>query len=174
MSGVDADILKDAKHPLNVILSTGLKKASDIDAAEYGIFFASAGFASVYDYPTARGLQAIAENVWDRGGVVAAVCHGGAIFPGVKDKRTGKSIIAGKQVTGFSTEADKLAGVLDKIHADGVMTTEESAVSAEGLYVAPNEPFADFSVTSGRIVTGANPFSAGSAATATIAAFNAL
>ena len=38
-------------------------------------------------------LQAVAENVWERGGVVSSVCHGGAIFPGIKDAQTGKSII---------------------------------------------------------------------------------
>ena len=171
VSGTDADILKDPKHPINVKLASGLKKASDVKADDYGIFFASAGFASVYDYPTAKGLQAIAENVWERGGVIGAVCHGGAIFPGIKDSKTGKSIIAGQKVTGFSTEADKMAGVLDKIHSDGVLTTEESAVSAGGDYIAPKEPFGDFSVTSGRIVTGANPFSAGSASAAVVEAF---
>lgn len=174
ISGTDVDIVNDPKHPINVKLSTGLKKASTVDASEYGIFFASAGFASVYDYPKATHLQAIAENVWERGGVIAAVCHGGAIFPGVKDVGTGKSIIDGQRVTGFSTEADKLAGVLEQIHADGVLTTEESAVSAGGLYVAPPEPFAEFAVTSGRIVTGANPFSASAAAAATVEAFKKL
>ena len=74
-----------------------------------------------------RCPQAVAENVWRRGGVVAAVCHGGAIFTGVKDAETGRSIIADKEVTGFSTEGDRMAGVLDRIHGDGVRTTEESA-----------------------------------------------
>ncbi|MDR6632649.1 putative intracellular protease/amidase [Phyllobacterium sp. 1468] len=174
ISGGDVDIVKDESHPLNKALKGGVKKASSVNAKDYGMFFASAGFASVYDYPSATALQSVAADVWARGGVVAAVCHGGAIFPGVKDASTGKSIIEGKEVTGFSTEADGLAGVLDKIHADGVLTTEESAVSAGGIYKAPPEPFGDFAVTSGRVVTGANPFSAHSTATAAIQAFESL
>ncbi len=174
ISGDDVAIVADAEHPLNKLLSGAVKKASNLISDDYGMFFASAGFASVYDYPTASVLQSVASDVWARGGVVAAVCHGGAIFPGVKDSKTGKSIVDGLELTGFSTEADKLAGVLDKIHEDGVLTTEESAVKAGGLYVAPPAPFDDFSVTSGRLVTGANPFSARSAASAAIAAFDAL
>ena len=99
----------------------------------------------------------MAENVWERGGVVSSVCHGGAIFPGIKDAQTGRSIIAGKEVTGFSTEGDRLVGVLDRIHGDGVKTTEESAGVAGGRDVAPPSPFDAFSITSGRVVTGGNP-----------------
>lgn len=174
ISGEDVAIVSDGEHPLNRLLKGGVKKASMLIPDDYGMFFASAGFASVYDYPTATVLQSIASDVWARGGVVAAVCHGGAIFPGVKDVKNGKSIVDGLQLTGFSTEADKLAGVLDKIHEDGVMTTEESAVKAGGLYLPPPAPFDDFSVTSGRLVTGANPFSAHSTAAAAIAAFAAI
>jgi D-lactate dehydratase len=148
-----------------------MRKAADLNPSDYGLFFASAGFASVYDYPVAKGLQAVAENVWERGGVVSSVCHGGAIFPGIKDAQTGKSIIAGKQVTGFSTEGDRIAGVLDRIHGDGVKTTEESAGIAGARYVAPPTPFEAFSVTSGRVVTGANPASAHITAAAAIEAF---
>ncbi|NKJ38475.1 molecular chaperone Hsp31 [Rhizobium sp. SG570] len=174
ISGDDVAIVGDGEHPINKLLNGGVKKASSLIADDYGMFFASAGFASVYDYPTASVLQSVASDIWARGGVVAAVCHGGAIFPGVKDGKTGKSIVDGLELTGFSTEADKLAGVLDKIHDDGVLTTEESAVKAGGRYVAPPAPFDDFSVTSGRLVTGANPFSARSAAAAAIVAFEAL
>ena len=171
ISGDEVDLVKDPASPLNKLLTNSVKKASDVRGDDYGLFFASAGFATVYDYPNAKALQAVAESVWERGGVIAAVCHGGAIFPGIKDAATGKSIIANKKVTGFSTEADKLAGVLDKIHADGVMTTEESAVSAGANYVAPPSPFAEFAVTDGRVISGANPFSAHATAVAALEAF---
>ncbi|MDA9451266.1 MULTISPECIES: hypothetical protein [unclassified Bradyrhizobium] len=168
----DARVLKSPDHPFGQLLRSGVRKAEQLNADEYGMFFSSAGFASVYDYPTARSLQAIAENVWKRGGVIAAVCHGGAIFTGITDPETGRSVIADKEVTGFSTEGDRLAGVLDRIHGDGVKTTEESAVAAGAKYVAPPEPFGPFMVSSGRIVTGANPASAHITAVAAIDAFD--
>jgi putative intracellular protease/amidase len=170
----DTKILNDKDHPFSVLLKSGVHKAGELKAGDYGMFFASAGFASVYDYPTAHTLQKIAEDVWARGGVVAAVCHGGAILPGVRDAVSGKSIIADKEVTGFSTEGDRIAGVLGKIHEDGVKTTEESAVEAGAHYVAPPEPFGSFSVSSGRVITGANPASAQITVTAAIEAFEKL
>jgi D-lactate dehydratase len=168
----DKSVLTQPEHAFTKLLKNGVRKASDVKASDYGMFFASAGFASVYDYPGAKDLQSVAEDVWSRGGVVAAVCHGGAIFTGIKDPDTGKSIIANKKVTGFSTEGDTMAGVIDQIHGDGVKTTEESAVVAGANYVAPPTPFEAFSVSSGRIVTGANPASAHITVIAAIEAFD--
>jgi putative intracellular protease/amidase len=166
--------LKENDHAFSVLLKSSVRKASELDASNYGMFFASAGFASVYDYPNARTLQKIAEDVWAHGGVVAAVCHGGAIFLGIRDAASGKSIIAGIKVTGFSTEGDRMASVLAKVHEDGVKTTEESAVEAGVEYVAPPEPFGPFSVSSERIITGANPASAHITAANAIEAFENL
>ncbi len=170
----DTKVLSNPDHPLTKLLSHNLRKSTELTTGDYGMFFASAGFASVYDYPDAKGLQAAAADVWQRGGVVAAVCHGGAIFTGVTDAATRKSVIAGKDVTGFSTQGDQMAGVLEKIHADGKKTTEESALLAGGNYVAPPAPFDAFSVSSGRLVTGANPASAHVTVLAAIEAFEKL
>lgn len=54
-------------------------------------------------------------------------CHGGAIFPGVIDPSTGKSIIAGKRVTGFTTKGEEEEGVLDTIKSWKRPTIEASA-----------------------------------------------
>src|ERR1700712_4697552 len=97
----DDKVVNDPNHPFNILLKSGVRKASKLHAGDYGMFFATAGFASVYDYPTARSLQTIAEDVWTRGGILAAVCHGGPIFPDVHDAGSGDSIIAGKEGTGF-------------------------------------------------------------------------
>lgn len=40
---------------------------------QYGIFFASAGHASLIDYPDAKGLQNIASKMNTDGGVISAV-----------------------------------------------------------------------------------------------------
>jgi putative intracellular protease/amidase len=93
LAGDDKAVFEKPKHPFNVRLNSQLRKASDLKKEEYGLFFASAGHAALYYYPSARGLQTVAANVWDRGGVVAAICHGPVILPGVIDAKTGKSII---------------------------------------------------------------------------------
>ena len=40
---------------------------------QYGLFFASAGHASLIDYPDAKGLQSIAAKIYTDGGIVSAV-----------------------------------------------------------------------------------------------------
>src|ERR1700727_1200793 len=60
LAGSDKAAYKNANHPFMVKLNSQLKKASDLKKGEYGVFFASAGHAALYDYPTAKRLQAIA------------------------------------------------------------------------------------------------------------------
>jgi putative intracellular protease/amidase len=123
LAGDDKAVFDNPDHPFNVKLTTQLKKAADLDGEEYGLFFGSAGHAALYDYPTARGLQVAAENVWQRGGIVAAVCHGPVLLPGVIDSKTGKSIIHGKTVTGFTVEGEVVLEVLDKLTASRSSST---------------------------------------------------
>jgi hypothetical protein len=69
-------------------------------------YFLSLSVVRGLDYPTAKDLQAVAADVWDRGVVVGAVCHGPVIMPGIVDSKNGKSIIHGKTVTGFTIEGN--------------------------------------------------------------------
>jgi putative intracellular protease/amidase len=174
LAGDDKAVFENPDHPFNVKLNTELKKASDLDGEEYGLFFGSAGHAALYDYPTAQGLQAAAENVWTRGGIVAAVCHGPVLLPGVIDSKTGKSIIEGKTVTGFTVEGEVVLKVLDKLTADGVALVVDAVTKAGADYSSPMHPFDDYSITGGRLITGANPASARSGAERALKAFDAL
>src|SRR5262249_34209669 len=106
LNGEDKVAFDNPRHPFNVKLNSQLKRAADIRKEDYSVFFASAGHAALYDYPTAKGLQAIATDVWNRGGIVAAVCHGPVIFQGINDAKTAKSIVDGKAVTGFTVEGE--------------------------------------------------------------------
>ncbi|KAI8716625.1 hypothetical protein NCS52_00956700 [Fusarium sp. LHS14.1] len=141
---------------------------------EYGLFFASAGHASLIDYPEASGLQSIASKIYVDGGIVCAVCHGGAIFPNTIDPRTGKSIIAGKKVTGFTTKGEEEEGVLDTIKSWHRPTIEAAAADAGATYISPPGPWDAFTHIDGHIVTGANPASAHVTAEAAVKAFDML
>lgn len=164
LAGDDKAVFENPKHPFNIKLNGQLKKASDLKPQEYGLFFGSAGHAALYDYPTARDLQAVAADVWARGGIVSAVCHGPVLLPGVVDSHTGKSIIEGKTLTGFTIEGEVVLEVWDKLKSDGVAPVVEAVTSARADYSSPMQPFDDYSITAGRLITGANPASARSAA----------
>ena len=102
LSGSEHAILNNPKHPFMVKIKSQLRKASELKKEDYGFFFASTGHAALYDYPTAKGLQAIAADVWERGGIVGTVCHGPAILPGIIDSKSRASSIP-RQVNPSST-----------------------------------------------------------------------
>jgi D-lactate dehydratase len=174
LAGSDKAVFNNPKHPFNVKLNQHLYKASDVKKEEYGLFFASAGHSALYDYPTAKGLQSAASDIWDRGGVVAAVCHGPVLLPGVIDSKTGKSIIEGKTVTGFSIEGEQIFRILEKLKADNVLTVIEAVRKVGADYSSPMGPFDDYSITAGRVATGTNPASARSAAERAVKVFQSI
>ena len=104
-----------------------MPKAADVDATKYGLFYASAGHAALIDYPTATELKRIAAQVWAKGGVVASVCHGPAIFTNLLDIATGKPLIEGKTITGFTTEAENTMGITEELRSWGSNLVEEVA-----------------------------------------------
>ncbi|KAJ9618069.1 plasma membrane heat shock protein, partial [Knufia peltigerae] len=132
------------------------------------------GHAALIDYPHATGLQKIATDVWNRDGVLSAVCHGEAIFPGIIDSTTGKSVIAGKTITGFTTQAEYDMNLMDPIRSWGEPLIDEWAEKLGAKYVRSEGVWDDFHVTDGRIVTGMNPQSAKSTAKAAVDIFQKL
>ncbi|CCF60026.1 hypothetical protein KAFR_0I02470 [Kazachstania africana CBS 2517] len=142
-----------------------VKKPSEINAADYSIFFASAGHGTLFDYPTAKGLQSLAADIYDKGGIVAAVCHGPAIFDGLNDKKTGKNILNGKAITGFTDIGETMLGVDTIMKEMNLLSVEDIAKKYNVKFLSPIGPWDDYSITDDRIITGVNPASAGSTAT---------
>jgi putative intracellular protease/amidase len=163
LSGSDKAVYNNPNHPFMAKLAK-LNKAEDMKLGEYGVFFASAGHAALYDYPTAKNLQALASDVWNRGGIVGTVCHGPAILPGVIDSKTGKSIVEGRTVTGFTIEGELIFNILGKMRHDKVVPIVEAVTAAGGYYSTSMSAFDDYSITSGRLVSGTNPESGRSTA----------
>lgn len=96
------------------------------------------------------------------------------ILPDVIDSTTGKSIIEGKTVTGFSVEGEIVLKVLDKLKSDGVIPLVDAVEKVGADYSSPMHPFDDYSITAGRVVTGANPASARSGAERAVKDFDGL
>ncbi|KAK3296186.1 IgE-binging protein [Chaetomium fimeti] len=173
LSGTDLAIWNDTASAFRRKLDN-MPRADELDADEYGVFYASAGHAALIDYPAARGLQRVAERVWARGGVVASVCHGPAIFGGVRDEVTGEAVVKGKKMTGFTTEAEEVMGIMGELRGWGAVMVEELAEELGAEYKRAPGIWDDFHVVDGRLVTGQNPASATSTARAVVEVFDAL
>mmetsp|Transcript_4301 Transcript_4301/g.4263 ORF Transcript_4301/g.4263 Transcript_4301/m.4263 type:complete len:242 (+) Transcript_4301:591-1316(+) len=163
LAGKDLEVYKDSQSDFNQHLKN-MKKASEVNADDYGIFFASAGHATLFDYPKAKGLQSLAQAIWAKGGVVAAVCHGGAIFDGLNDPATGRPLIEGKSITGFTDIGEVMLKVDGLMKENNLLSIEDLAKKYGAKYLAPIGPWDDYTVADGKLITGVNPASAGSTA----------
>lgn len=126
---------EDVNNPLKKALKESLLKAADVDPSKYGIFFGAGGHGAIYDYPGASGLHAAGSAIYGAGGVIAAVCHGPAILPGIKDPATGQPAIKGKKVTGFTKVGEEQMGLLESMRKDKVHTIEELVTEVGAEYV---------------------------------------
>ena len=48
----------------------------DINAADYDAIYFTGGHGVMFDFPDAGGIQSITREIFERDGVVSAVCHG--------------------------------------------------------------------------------------------------
>ncbi|WP_018179240.1 type 1 glutamine amidotransferase domain-containing protein [Jongsikchunia kroppenstedtii] len=131
-----------------------------IDSADYDAIFFTGGHAVMYDFPDSDGLQRISREIFERGGIVAAVCHGycGLLNTKLSD---GSYLVAGRELTGFAWQEEVLARV-DKL----VPYNAEAEMKKRGArYRKARLPFVSYAVVDGNLVTGQNPGSAKETAT---------
>lgn len=126
-----------------------------IDSADYDAIYFTGGHAVMWDFPDARDLQRITREIFERGGVVGAVCHG---YCGLLNTTlsNGKRLVDGRRVTGFSWVEEILAGVSKKMPYNA----EQEMKNRGALYEKALLPFTSNVVVDGRLVTGQNPQSA--------------
>lgn len=144
-------------------LSPGQVKAQDYQA----VYF-TGGHGVIWDFPDNVALQTLARQVFEAGGVVAAVCHGAVGLLNIK-LSDNTLLVKGREVTGFSNVEEQLVE-LDKV----VPYLTETELSARGgLYRKAEDPWQVFAIADqleGRLVTGQNPASAAAVAQRVLAA----
>ena len=127
----------------------------EIDSADFDAIYFTGGHAVMYDFPDSEPLQRITREIFERGGIVASVCHG---YCGLLNTRLsdGEYLVAGRHLTGFAWQEEVLARV-DKL----VPYNAEAEMKKRGaLYEKARLPFVSYAVVDGRLVTGQNPGSA--------------
>ncbi|WBG61645.1 type 1 glutamine amidotransferase domain-containing protein [Pseudomonas citronellolis] len=130
-------------------------KPGDIDPADFDVIYFTGGHAVMWDFPDDAGLQRLTRDIYERGGIVASVCHG---YCGLLNTRLsdGSLLVAGRRLTGFSWREEILAGVAKKMPYNA----EEQMKRRGARYEKALLPFVPKVVVDGRLVTGQNPQSA--------------
>jgi putative intracellular protease/amidase len=155
------DALHLADDPDNLKFLTGkgwaaMQKAvklSTVDMQQYDALFVPGGLAPMVDMPENPRLKKVIADLYERGGVVGAVCHGPVSFLNVK-LSDGSYLVNGKNIASFTDEEEENYAKPD------VPFFLQTALTKQGAIFHAAAPWSANNVADGRIVTGQNPASA--------------
>ncbi|WP_040214321.1 type 1 glutamine amidotransferase domain-containing protein [Clostridium polynesiense] len=119
-----------------------------------GVYFAG-GHGTMMDFPDSINLQEIVKNIYEAGGIVAAVCHGQSGLLNVR-LSNGRYLLEGKRVTGFSNAEEVIVAAKDNIP----FSLEDEIKNRGADYHKAVIPMTSHVEVSGNLVTGQNPASA--------------
>jgi putative intracellular protease/amidase len=126
-------------------------KPEQIDSNLYQAVYYVGGSNAIYQVVDDENLQHISRQVYERGGVVSAVCHGTAGIARLK-LSDGKYLVSGKRVTGYPEEyEDRSAAYFQHFPFLIRQTIEQHG----GVFNAP-DPEKPHMEIDGRLVTGQN------------------
>lgn len=139
---------KIASEKFNASKSPVAVNPNDYDAIYY-----PGGHGVPFDLPNCEEIASIAGKIYDKGGLVCSVCHGGAGLLNIK-LADGSFLIEGKNLTAFSNKEEEAIGTENK-----VPFLLESALVEKGANYSCLANWQEYVVVDGRLITGQNPAS---------------
>lgn len=127
---------------------------SQVNPAEYAGIFYAGGHGTMWDFPNNPELDRITATIYDRGGVVGAVCHRPAGLVNIK-LADGNYLIVGKAVSCFTNEEEVAVEMRDVVP----FLLESTLIERGAIHTKSPNLQAHIKV-SDRLVTGQNPASA--------------
>lgn len=135
---------------------------SEVDYMQYDAVVIPGGHGPLFDLANDQLLADILTYFDSHKHVIAAVCHGsGVLVKATTDK--GEPLVAGRKLTGFTNAEEKIAGS-DKL----VPFSLETKLRALGANFESTNPWGNYVVVDGNLITGQNPQSSASLAKAII------
>ncbi len=129
-------------------------KLSQISWRKYDAVYYTGGHGAMVDFPENESIQIINRKMYENEKVVASVCHGYCAFLNSR-LSSGRHLVEGKLLTGFSWMEEQLAGVSAKVPYNSQKEIKKrQAVYQKGLL-----PFCSHVKIDGRLITGQNPAS---------------
>ena len=130
------------------------KTPDEINPDEYRAIFYAGGHGAMFDFPEDKKLAEIAASIYNKGGIVAAVCHGPAgLLPITLPD--GSNLVKGKNFDCFTNAEEEANGT-----AKFMPFLLQSSLEKEGGIFQGAAPWTDHVVVDGRLITGQNPMSA--------------
>jgi len=142
------------------------KPTAAINAAAYDAVYIVGGKGAMFDLPYDHSLQDIISTIYNKKGIVSAVCHGAAAFVNVK-LADGKYLVADRKIAGFTNEEEVLFG--KKWKAEFPFLLEDRLIARAGLYEKSGFMLPHIAID-GQLITGQNPYSTTALAEAVVVA----
>ncbi|WP_226642318.1 type 1 glutamine amidotransferase domain-containing protein [Microbulbifer variabilis] len=127
---------------------------SQLNTANYDAVFYPGGFGLLSDLASNEDFAKLSAEIYENGGILSAVCHGPAGFLPIT-LSSGESLLASKSVTSFTREEEIDFGTIEDIPF-----LLEEAVSRKSARFNKAQPWQEFVIEDGRVITGQNPASA--------------
>jgi putative intracellular protease/amidase len=157
MDGYEAQDLTQREFVALPELGT-TRPAAEVDAVGYDAIFFVGGHGAMWDFPHDEGLARLGRDIYETGGVVAAVCHGPAALVNLT-LSDGSYLIEGKEVSAFTNTEEEAVGLTGVVPFLLQTTLEDHG--AKHVSAPDFEPRVSVSEC---LVTGQNPASATPAA----------
>jgi len=153
--------IDDAENKLFVNkynISNSLKTISvkEVNPQEFSIIYFAGGHGTMWDFPGNVDINKVTSEIYENGGIVAAVCHGPSALTDVK-LSDGSYLVEGKRINSFTNAEEK------EVEKDDIVPfLLETRLKERGAIFVEGEKWENKVVVDGRIITGQNPQSAAS------------
>ncbi|AOS97597.1 Molecular chaperone Hsp31 and glyoxalase 3 [Microbulbifer aggregans] len=135
-------------------------RLSEVSAGNFDTVFYPGGHGPLWDLAESEDSRSLIEAFYQAGKPVAAVCHAPGVFRHTKGA-DGKSLVAGKQVTGFSNSEEAAVELTDV-----VPFLVEDMLKENGGKYSKADDWQSHVVEDGLLITGQNPASSDATAEA--------
>jgi putative intracellular protease/amidase len=130
------------------------KCLKDVSGNHFDVVYLTGGHGTMYDFPHNENLQNIIKVHYEKGKIIAAICHGVCGLLNVKLSNI-ENIISGKKITGFSWFEESLARRKKVVP----FNLENEIKKRTNYYKKAVLPMTSLVVVDENLITGQNPFS---------------
>lgn len=130
------------------------RKLTEVSAADYDAVVFVGGHGTMWDFPNNDTAATLGRDIYEGGGVVAAVCHGPAALIGM-NLSDGTPLVQGKTLAAFTNAEEEAVGLTEAVPF--LLQTELEKLGATHT---SSDNFTENVEVSERLVTGQNPASA--------------
>ncbi len=132
------------------------------NAENYDAIFFAGGHGVMWDFADSKAIDKVTREIYERGGIVSAVCHGPAALVNVK-LSDGNYLVSGKKLTSFTNNEE------NEVQATEIVPfLLETELKNHGAIHFAEKNWSNHVEVDGRLVTGQNPASAAAVGNAVV------